>query len=53
MDVYWSVQLCGWTRCPAAPDPLATPWSAREVEPELIHVPPPRQAAEEARLLRT
>jgi hypothetical protein len=25
---YWSVERCGWERCPSAPDALVTPWSA-------------------------
>jgi hypothetical protein len=29
VDVYWSVQQCGWVPCPARPDPLTTPWSVR------------------------
>jgi hypothetical protein len=39
MDVYWSIERCGWVPCRAPADPLATPWSvaaAPAPEPEPV-----------------
>lgn len=40
MDVYWSIERCGWVPCRGPADPLATPWSvAAEPEDEPGPVP--------------
>ena len=39
MDVYWSIERCGWAPCHGRHDALATPWSVRDDEPDLGPVP--------------
>ena len=40
MDVYWSIERCGWVPSRGPQDPLATPWSlAAAPEPEAVPVP--------------
>ncbi len=37
MDVYWSIEHCGWVPCRGPADPLATTWPV-EAEPEAAPV---------------
>ena len=40
MDVYWSIERCGWVPCRGPVDPLATPWGlAATPAPEPDPVP--------------
>lgn len=48
MDVYWSIERCGWVPCRGPQDPLATPWSVPSAEPAPGPVPDlPHQRAVE------
>ena len=48
MDVYWSVERCGWVPSRGPQDPLATPWSLPDTEAEPGPVPDlPLQRAEQ------
>ena len=40
MDVYWSIERCGWVPCKGPADPLATPWSLA-AEPAIAPGPVP------------
>ena len=48
MDVYWSIERCGWVPSRGPQDPLATPWSLAS-EPEQAPAPDlPHQRVREA-----
>lgn len=41
MDVYWSIERCGWVPCRGPRDSLGTPWWRVEREPEREPEPGP------------
>ena len=52
MDMYWSIDRCGWAPCEGRHDVVATPWSVRDDEPDdqpevdvVPDLPRPREAA--------
>jgi hypothetical protein len=48
MDVYWSIDVCGWVRCPAPPDALATPWARDEPQPQRLEPVPEQRTGQTA-----
>jgi hypothetical protein len=38
VDVYWSIERCGWVPCRGPADPVATTWPL-EAEPEVATIP--------------
>lgn len=49
MDVYWSIERCGWVPCTGSPDPLATTWPVT-AEPEAPPVPEVPQQRSDAQV---
>jgi hypothetical protein len=39
MDVYWSIERCGWVPCDGRHDLIGTAWSVRDEDPEPVPAP--------------